>query len=105
MTNRFKKLIHKKTTTSTNNYALNYVKSNNEEVIVVSDEQTGGERQLLLNYEIKIYKECKSRMQYFKNCDCIEELKKQYRELCFKYHPGISKEANVNEIMKKVNSE
>lgn len=42
MTNRFKKLIHKKTTTSTNNYALNYVKSNNEEVIVISDEQTGG---------------------------------------------------------------
>ncbi len=44
-------------------------------------------------------------MEYFKNCDCIEELKKQYRELCFKYHPDISKEANANEIMKKVNSE
>lgn len=40
-------------------------------------------------------------MEYFKNCDCIEELKKQYRELCFKYHPDISKETNANEIMKK----
>ena len=44
-------------------------------------------------------------MLYFKNCDCIEELKNQYRELCFKYHPDVSKEANANEIMKKVNSE
>lgn len=44
-------------------------------------------------------------MKYFKNCDCIEELKKQYRELCFKYHLDISKEANANETMKKINSE
>lgn len=41
-TNRFKKLIHKETVTSTNDYALNYVKSNKEEVIVISDEQTDG---------------------------------------------------------------
>ena len=44
-------------------------------------------------------------MEYFKNCDCIEELKKQYKKLCFKYHPDISKEANANGTMKKVNSE
>ena len=44
-------------------------------------------------------------MKYFKNCDCIEELKKQYRTLCFKYHPDINKSPDAVKIMQEVNNE
>lgn len=47
----------------------------------------------------------KEKMDYFKDCICIEEVKETYRKLCFNYHPDISKEKNANEIMKEINSQ
>ena len=44
-------------------------------------------------------------MKYLKNCDCIEELKKQYRTLCFKYHPDINKSPDAVKTMKEINNE
>ena len=44
-------------------------------------------------------------MKYFKNCDCIEELKKQYRTLCFKYHPDINKSPDAVKTMQEINNE
>lgn len=44
-------------------------------------------------------------MKYFKNCDCIEELKKQYQTLCFKYHPDINKSSDAVKIMQEINNE
>ena len=41
---------------------------------------------------------------FFKNCSTIEELKKEYKALAFKYHSDINKNANP-EIMKKINVE
>ncbi len=44
-------------------------------------------------------------MEFFNNCSCIEELKETYRELCFKYHPDVSKEENAVETMKQINTQ
>ena len=44
-------------------------------------------------------------MKYLKNCDCIEELKKQYRTLCFKYHPDINKSPDAVKTMQEINNE
>lgn len=41
-------------------------------------------------------------MKYFENIKSIEELKKEYRKLAFKYHPDRGGDA---EIMKKINCE
>ena len=43
--------------------------------------------------------------EFFKNCNCIEELKKEYHKLAIKHHPDISKDPNATEIMKQINSE
>ena len=44
----------------------------------------------------------KNNTRYFSNPQTLEELKKQYRELAFKYHPD---RGGNNEIMKIVNNE
>lgn len=44
-------------------------------------------------------------MEYFKNCNCVEELKKQYRALCFKYHPDINKSPDAVKTMQEINNE
>ena len=41
---------------------------------------------------------------YFKG-QTIEELKKEYKTLCKKYHPDICKQENATEIMQEINSE
>ena len=41
-------------------------------------------------------------MKYFNNPQTLEELKKQYRELAFKYHPDCG---GSNEVMKIINNE
>ena len=41
---------------------------------------------------------------YFKG-QTIEELKKEYKTLCKKYHPDICKQENATEIMQEINAE
>lgn len=43
-------------------------------------------------------------MKYFKNCQTLEDVKKTYRALCFKYHPDLYKGDN-GETMKEINAE
>lgn len=40
--------------------------------------------------------------KFFKNVDCIEELKKQYKKLCFKHHPD---KGGKTEDMQQINAE
>ena len=44
-------------------------------------------------------------MNYFKDCQCIEDVKTLYKKLCFKFHPDVSTEPNACEIMKEVNKQ
>lgn len=44
-------------------------------------------------------------MKYFKNVTCIEELKKQYRNLAKQYHPDMNKDTDTTEAMKAINAE
>lgn len=46
-----------------------------------------------------------SKYTYFSTCKTIEDVKKQYKELLFKFHPDISTEPNAVEICKAVNNE
>lgn len=43
-------------------------------------------------------------LKFFKDCETIEDVKKTYRKLCFKYHPDIYKGDN-GETMKEINKE
>lgn len=43
-------------------------------------------------------------LKWFKNCETLEDVKKTYRKLCFKYHPDIYKGDN-GETMKEINNE
>lgn len=43
-------------------------------------------------------------LKYFKDCKTIEDVKKTYRKLCFKFHPDIYKGDN-GETMKEINHE
>jgi len=42
--------------------------------------------------------------KYFKDCKCIEDVKKMYRKLCKEYHPDLHGAA-TEEIMKAINAE
>ena len=44
-------------------------------------------------------------MNFFKDCQCIEDVKTLYKKLCFKFHPDVSQDPNANEIMKEVNKQ
>lgn len=44
-------------------------------------------------------------MTYLKKCECIEELKKEYRALSLIYHPDVSHDPQAEEIMKAINAE
>lgn len=43
-------------------------------------------------------------MKYFKNINCVEQLKKQYKTLCKKYHPDLNTE-DTTSIMQEINAE
>lgn len=43
-------------------------------------------------------------MKYFKNINCVEQLKKQYKALCKKYHPDLN-ENDTTSIMQEINAE
>ena len=43
-------------------------------------------------------------LKFFKECKNLEDVKKTYRQLCFKYHPDIFKGDN-GETMKAINNE
>lgn len=43
-------------------------------------------------------------MKYFKNINCVEQLKKQYKTLCKKYHPDLN-ENDTTSIMQEINAE
>jgi DnaJ-class molecular chaperone len=43
-------------------------------------------------------------MQYFTDCYSVEEIKKHYRFLCFKYHPDVSKQ-DTTAIMQEINEQ
>ncbi|MGN1456949.1 MAG: molecular chaperone DnaJ [Acutalibacteraceae bacterium] len=43
-------------------------------------------------------------LKFFKDCKNLEDVKKTYRKLCFKYHPDIYKDDN-GETMKAINNE
>jgi len=42
-------------------------------------------------------------MNYFKDCQSIEEIKKRYRELAKKYHPDHNRDTDTNKIMAEIN--
>lgn len=44
-------------------------------------------------------------MKYFQNVNSVEQLKKQYKALCKKYHPDLNKDTDTNDIMKAINAE
>ena len=44
-------------------------------------------------------------MFYFKNCRTAEELKKEYKRLCMKWHPDRCHESNATELMQAINAE
>lgn len=43
------------------------------------------------------------KFNYFYNCKSVEEVKKTYRNLCFKYHPDLP--TGNCEVMKEINAE
>lgn len=46
-----------------------------------------------------------SKYTYFITCKTIEDVKKAYKELLFKFHPDISTDPNATEICKAINNE
>lgn len=44
-------------------------------------------------------------MKWFKDCRSVEDVKKTYRKLCFKYHPDVNKAPDAEQIMKEINAE
>lgn len=44
-------------------------------------------------------------MKYFHNINSVEQLKKQYKTLCKKYHPDLNKDTDTTEAMKAINAE
>lgn len=43
-------------------------------------------------------------LKWFKECQCIEDVKKLYKKLCKQYHPDLNKD-DTTEIMKQINSQ
>lgn len=44
-------------------------------------------------------------MKHFNNINTIEELKKEYRQLCKKFHPDLNRDIDTTNIMKEINNE
>lgn len=44
-------------------------------------------------------------MKYFKNVKSSEDLKRQYKVLCKKYHPDLNPDTDTNAIMAEINNE
>lgn len=44
-------------------------------------------------------------INYFKDCINVQEIKAQYRKLCFMYHPDVSQIDNAHDIMVVVNEQ
>lgn len=44
-------------------------------------------------------------MDYFSNCECVEDLKKEYKRLCLKFHPDVCDLPNATELMQEINSQ
>lgn len=44
-------------------------------------------------------------MTYFEKINSVEQLKKQYKTLCKKYHPDLNPDRDTNDIMKAINAE
>ena len=44
-----------------------------------------------------------NKLNYFSDCQSIEQIKKTYRELAKKYHPDHNKDTNTNKIMAEIN--
>ena len=46
-------------------------------------------------------------MNYFNNCQTVNDIKKTYRELCFQFHPDLHADEweKYNELMKEVNAQ
>lgn len=44
-------------------------------------------------------------MKYFKNVKSAEDLKRQYKTLCKKYHPDLNRDIDTNAIMAEINNE
>ena len=44
-------------------------------------------------------------LKWFRDCHSVEDVKKTYRALCFKYHPDVNDAPDAEQKMKEINAE